>query len=72
VPGVSTISADVHKYGYCVKGASVLVHRDEDRRLDPKRVGPFLKSVHAIWRNPVRLRGNGKVYTYDRKGLSTT
>jgi glutamate/tyrosine decarboxylase-like PLP-dependent enzyme len=29
VPGVSTMSADVHKYGYCVKGASVLVHRDE-------------------------------------------
>lgn len=50
----------------------LLVHRDEDRRLDPKRIGPFLRSVHAIWRNPVRLRGNGKVYTYDRKGLSTT
>lgn len=30
VPGVSTMSADVHKYGYCVKGASVLVHRDEE------------------------------------------
>ncbi len=30
VEGVSTMSADVHKYGYCVKGASVLVHRDED------------------------------------------
>ena len=29
VPGVSTMSADVHKYGYCTKGASVLVHRDE-------------------------------------------
>jgi glutamate/tyrosine decarboxylase-like PLP-dependent enzyme len=29
VPGVATMSADVHKYGYCVKGASVLVHRDE-------------------------------------------
>jgi glutamate/tyrosine decarboxylase-like PLP-dependent enzyme len=29
VPGVSTISADVHKYGYCVKGASVILHRDE-------------------------------------------
>jgi glutamate/tyrosine decarboxylase-like PLP-dependent enzyme len=29
VPGVSTMSADVHKYGYCVKGASVLLHRDE-------------------------------------------
>jgi glutamate/tyrosine decarboxylase-like PLP-dependent enzyme len=30
VDGVTTMSADVHKYGYCVKGASVLVHRDED------------------------------------------
>jgi sphinganine-1-phosphate aldolase len=29
VSGVTTMSADVHKYGYCVKGASVLVHRDE-------------------------------------------
>jgi glutamate/tyrosine decarboxylase-like PLP-dependent enzyme len=29
VPGVTTLSADVHKYGYCVKGASVLLHRDE-------------------------------------------
>jgi sphinganine-1-phosphate aldolase len=29
VPGVTTISADVHKYGYCVKGASVIAHRDK-------------------------------------------
>lgn len=29
VDGVTTMSADVHKYGYCVKGASVLVHGDE-------------------------------------------
>ena len=28
VPGVTTMSADVHKYGYCTKGASVIVHRD--------------------------------------------
>jgi sphinganine-1-phosphate aldolase len=28
VPGVSTLSADVHKYGYCIKGASVILHRD--------------------------------------------
>jgi glutamate/tyrosine decarboxylase-like PLP-dependent enzyme len=27
VPGVTTISADVHKYGYCTKGASVITHR---------------------------------------------
>jgi glutamate/tyrosine decarboxylase-like PLP-dependent enzyme len=30
VPGVTEISADAHKYGYCPKGASVLVHRDSD------------------------------------------
>jgi len=29
VPGVSTISADVHKYGYCTKGASVITHRSK-------------------------------------------
>ena len=28
VEGVSTISADVHKYGYATKGASVCAHRD--------------------------------------------
>ena len=27
VPGVSSISADLHKYGYCIKGASVVLHR---------------------------------------------
>jgi glutamate/tyrosine decarboxylase-like PLP-dependent enzyme len=30
VPGVTEISADAHKYGYCPKGASVLLHRDAD------------------------------------------
>ena len=30
VPGVTSISADVHKYGYVPKGASVVVHRDDD------------------------------------------
>ena len=28
VPGVTSISADVHKYGYASKGASVVVYRD--------------------------------------------
>jgi len=28
VPGVSTISADLHKHGYAAKGASLLLHRD--------------------------------------------
>ena len=30
VPGVTSISADVHKYGYVPKGASVVLHRDDD------------------------------------------
>lgn len=29
VPGVTTMSADVHKYGYCTKGASTVIHRDD-------------------------------------------
>ncbi|KAK0066202.1 sphingosine-1-phosphate lyase [Biomphalaria pfeifferi] len=31
-PGVTSISADVHKYGYTVKGASVIAYRNEDLR----------------------------------------
>ena len=30
VPGVTEISADIHKYGYMPKGASVILHRDAD------------------------------------------
>ncbi len=30
VPGVTTMSADVHKYGYSTKGASVVLHRDRE------------------------------------------
>ncbi len=50
----------------------LLTHLDEDRKLEPKRVNLFLKSVYSLWRNPVKLRANGKVYTYDRRGLSST
>ena len=32
VPGVTTISADIHKYGYVPKGISVIVHRDKASR----------------------------------------
>jgi sphinganine-1-phosphate aldolase len=32
VPGVTTISADVHKYGYAPKGISVILHRDRTSR----------------------------------------
>jgi sphinganine-1-phosphate aldolase len=28
--GVTSLSADVHKYGWCFKGASLLLHRDQD------------------------------------------
>jgi glutamate/tyrosine decarboxylase-like PLP-dependent enzyme len=31
VPGVTSMSADLHKYGYAPKGASVLLHRGRDR-----------------------------------------
>lgn len=30
VPGVTSMSADVHKYGYCTKGASVVLYRDKE------------------------------------------
>lgn len=29
VPGVTTISADIHKYGFAAKGASTVLHRDD-------------------------------------------
>ena len=32
VEGVTSISADVHKYGYAAKGVSVLLYRDEELR----------------------------------------
>jgi sphinganine-1-phosphate aldolase len=32
VPGVTTLSADVHKLGYAPKGASVIVHRTKELR----------------------------------------
>ncbi len=32
VPGVTSISADVHKYGYAAKGASVILYRNSELR----------------------------------------
>jgi sphinganine-1-phosphate aldolase len=32
VPGVTSISADLHKYGYAAKGASVILHKDKKLR----------------------------------------
>lgn len=34
VEGVTSISVDLHKYGYTAKGASVIVHRDKKLRAD--------------------------------------
>jgi len=34
VPGVTSMSADVHKYGYTTKGASVVLHRDRQHFVD--------------------------------------
>ena len=40
VPGVTSISADLHKYGYASKGVSVIVYGD----LDLARLQPFVTS----------------------------
>ncbi|MFC7876276.1 pyridoxal phosphate-dependent decarboxylase family protein [Isoptericola sp. NPDC057391] len=32
VPGVTSVSADLHKYAFAPKGVSVLLHRDRDRQ----------------------------------------
>ena len=32
VPGVTSISMDLHKYGYCAKGASVVMYRSKELR----------------------------------------
>jgi sphinganine-1-phosphate aldolase len=32
VPGVTSVSADLHKYGYALKGASAILYRDADLR----------------------------------------
>jgi glutamate/tyrosine decarboxylase-like PLP-dependent enzyme len=34
VPGVTSISADLHKYAYVPKGASVIIHRSKELRRD--------------------------------------
>ncbi len=31
VSGVTSLSADIHKYGWCFKGASLLLHRDREQ-----------------------------------------
>ena len=41
VPGVTSVSADLHKYGYAPKGVSVLVHRSM-----ALRHSQFLSLIH--------------------------
>jgi sphinganine-1-phosphate aldolase len=38
VPGVTSLSADIHKYGYTFKGASAVLYRDRDRDLLQRQV----------------------------------
>lgn len=33
IPGVTSVSVDLHKYAYCPKGTSVLLHRDDRLRI---------------------------------------
>jgi glutamate/tyrosine decarboxylase-like PLP-dependent enzyme len=53
VPGVSTISADIHKYGYGARGTSVIMYRDEEVRrfarftLDDWSGGPYRTATLA-------------------------
>lgn len=42
VPGVMSISADVHKYGFAAKGASVVLYRDAELR-------KFQFYIHTSW-----------------------
>ena len=44
VPGVTSITADIHKYGYCPKGASVVLFRNEELR----KVGDSCEISRAI------------------------
>ena len=43
VPGVTTMSADVHKYGYSTKGASVVLHGD------PEHLRRYQRFVYREW-----------------------
>jgi len=53
VPGVTSISADLHKYGYAAKGASVVLYRDPDLAArqrytcDQWPYGPFTVATFA-------------------------
>ena len=57
VPGVTEISADIHKYGYTPKGASVVLHRDgdwRDRSGSSSTPGPRASTARPPWPAPGR------------------
>lgn len=48
VPGVTSMSVDLHKYGYAAKGASVIVHRDKElRRFQTFKTDAWLGGFYA-------------------------
>jgi glutamate/tyrosine decarboxylase-like PLP-dependent enzyme len=48
VPGVTSISVDLHKYGYAAKGAAVILHRNRDLRRDQTfRTDNWLGGLYA-------------------------
>lgn len=50
VPGVTSISADLHKYGYAAKGASVILYKSRDLRQHQFEV--YVDWPGGIWASP--------------------
>jgi sphinganine-1-phosphate aldolase len=50
VPGVTSISADLHKYGYAAKGASVVMYRTRELRQNQFEV--FVEWSGGVWASP--------------------
>jgi sphinganine-1-phosphate aldolase len=48
VAGVTSISVDVHKYGFGPKGASIITYRNDDYRYIFKHPTNQTKHTHAV------------------------
>ena len=88
VAGVTSMSADLHKYGYAPKGASVLLHRGRERRaaqyfattrwpgydiVNPTMLGSrSASSLAAAWAIIQRLGDEGYARLVNRTLESTT
>ena len=58
VPGVTSISADTHKYGYALKGTSTLLFRDKDVRdgsTSSRRIGAAASTARPASRDRGRV-----------------